>query len=479
MTDAIVWDEERGCAVEPHKVVGRVPPSDLDAEAAVLSAVLLEQGALDSVRQLVTPNAFYADANRRIYEAMIALADGGRPIDVVGVAGMLRDANRLQLVGGTPYLAQLSDATPAVAHVEDHARRVAAKSLQRQLIATCQRFAVDGYGDVGDITEWVQSAAQAVADLASQGETHEPAELMSELLPGVCAALGERARKGSGLAGVDTGLRALNERTGGLMRGKVHTIGARPGMGKSTLALQIARNVAAKGLGAVFASLEMTKEELALKLLAGDARIDHSRLLAGKVERAEWPALTTARGYLQGLPLSLRYCPDATLPLLRSTVRQERSRFRARGIDLGLVVVDYLQLMDGNRQRGQSREEEVAGLMRGLVRLAAEFHVPVLVACQLSRALESRANKSKRPQLSDFRESGSIEQDSYTCTMLYRDEYYDRDSPHRGVLEADVQKTRGKPPGRAFLRFTPEYSRIDDLANDYEIPEGELDDLRS
>jgi replicative DNA helicase len=443
----------------------------LDAEGVVLSAVLLDAEALDRVRPLLSSTAFFADANRRVYEAATELADSGRPIDVVAVAGLLRDRGQLQNIGGSPYLAQLADATPSVAHVEEHARRVAEKGLQRQLIASCARFAAEGYGDVGDVATWAQDAAQAVADLASQGETEEPAQLLAELMPAELKALGERARAGTGLAGVDTGLNALNTRTGGLMRGKVHTIGARPGMGKSTLLLQIASNVAAKGQGAVFASLEMTKGELATKLLAADARIDSSRLASGKLERSEWPALSAGAGRLAKLPLSLRYCPGATIPLLRSTVRTERNRLRARGIELGLVAVDYLQIMGGLRERGQTRAEFIGGLMRGLLQLAAEFNVPVLIASQLNRGLESRTNKNRRPSLADLRESGDIEQDSYSVTLLFRPDYYDRATRHRGIMEADVAKTRGGPVGRSLLRFTPEYSRVDDLADeprDYE-----------
>jgi replicative DNA helicase len=317
---------------------GRVPPSDLDAEATVLCAVMLEPEWLERARQIITPAQFYADANRRIFAAAVDLADSGQRVDVVAIAGLLRDRDQLQQVGGTPYLARLSDATPAVAHVEQHAQRIAEKALQRQLVATCQRYASEGYGDVGDVSTWVQNAAQAVADLASSSDTDEPAELLAELMPSELKAMPARAASGRGLAGLDTGLRALNERTGGLTEGKVHVIGARPGMGKSTLALQIARNVAAKGLGAVFASLEMTKSELALKLLAGDAMVDYRRLRAGKLERNEWAPFTEAGHRLAKLPLSLKYCPGATIPLLRSTVRQEQNRLRARGVALGLVV---------------------------------------------------------------------------------------------------------------------------------------------
>jgi replicative DNA helicase len=227
----------------------------------------------------------------------------------------------------------------------------------------------------------------------------------------------------------------------------------------------------------VFASLEMSKEELALKLLAGEAHVDHDRIRTGRTHRAEWPALTAAGAALAKLPLSLRYCPGATIPLLRSTVRQERSRLRARGVELVLVVVDYLQIMNGQRERGQSREEEIAGLMRGLLKVAAEFDVALVVASQLNRSLENRSNKSKRPQLSDLRESGAIEQDSYSVTLLYRDEKYNEHTTCRGVLEANVAKARGGNEGRANLRFTGEYSRVDDLAEDYELPDDELDSL--
>lgn len=456
---------------------GSVPPSDLDAEAAVLSAILLDPDSFDRVQEILQPMHFYADANRRIYESVVELTGSGRPVDIVSVAGYLRDKGRLQQVGGSPYLAQLSDATPAVAHVEQHAQRIAEKALQRELIATCQRYATEGYGDVGCVSTWVQNAAQAVADLASGSDTDEPAELLAELMPEELKGMAARAASGRELAGLDTGLRALNERTGGLAEGKVHVIGARPGMGKSTLALQIARNVAAKGHGAVFLSCEMTKSELALKLLAGESMVDYRRLRAGKHDRREWAPMTEAAQRLAKLPLSLKYCPGATIPLLRSTVRQEKNRLRARGTALGLVVVDYLQILNGQRERGQSREQEVAELMRRLLSLASEFGVPVLVASQLNRSLESRSNKSKRPSLADLRESGSIEQDAYTVTLLYRDDYYDPQSRRRGILEAEVAKTRDGAVGRALLRFRPEFSRVDDLAADYEVPEDDLDSL--
>jgi replicative DNA helicase len=456
---------------------GRVPPSDLDAEAAVLSAILLDPEAFDRVQELLRSEHFYADANRRIYEAVVDLNSNGRPVDIVSVAGYLRDKGRLQQIGGSPYLAQLSDATPAVAHVEAHAKVIREKWRVRQLIGTCQRFAAEAYGDYGEADTFLQNSAQAVSEVVDAGEGSDPAELLSDVLPGTLKALGERARSGTGLSGVDTGLRALNARTGGLARGKVHVIGARPGMGKSTLLLQIARNVAARGLGAIFASCEMTKDELALKLLSADARVDHHRVRSGRIERSEWPALAQAHGQLVKLPLCLRYCPGLTIPLLRATVRQQHNRLRARGVALGLVAVDYLQIMNGQRERGQSREEVVAGLMRGLLQVASEFDVPILVACQLNRSLESRSNKSKRPQLSDLRESGGIEQDAYTVTLLYRDDYYNRDSGQRGVLEANVAKTRGCPTGRAPLRISLEYSRVDDLAEDYELPDDELDSL--
>lgn len=449
---------------------GRVPPSDLDSEAAVLSACLLDaHECLDDLRQVLQPVHFYADANRRVYEAVLELDAEGRPVDVVMVAGRLRDWGKLDSIGGSPYLAQLSDATPAVAHAIDHAKVIIEKARQRAVIAACQRFAAEGYDDVGDSQAWALNVAQALSDLAASGHEDDPAELMSELVPREMKAISERAARQVEISGIETKLTVFDKQTGGLTEGKLHVLGGRPGMGKTSFALQLAVNVAEQGLGVVFVSAEMDKLELVRKALALEGRVDHSKVKSGLMQRPEWVDLGNGAARLRKLPLSLRWAAGATIGLVRGTVRKEQRRLRDIGVErLGLVVVDYMQLLDGERRQGETREEEVARISRRLTWMAGEFKVPVLALTQLNRGVESRANKSKRPNMSDIRESGAIEQDAYTITLLYRDEYYNKGSREKGVLEANVAKNRGGPEGRCYLRFTAEYGRVDNLAADYE-----------
>lgn len=448
---------------------GRVPPSDLDAEAAVISACLHSSEALDDVRPHITPASFYADANRRIFDAIVELDLSGKTPDVVLVAGLLRDRGLLLQVGGSPYLAQMADATPSIANAALHAKVIADKARQRAVISACQRFAAEGYDDVGDVTAWAQDAAQVLSDVAATGDEEDPAELFSELMPRVFGAMRERAALKRELSGLDTGLELLNRRTGGLAIGKMHVIGARPGMGKTAIAMQLALNVAAKGQAVIFISAEMDKDELALRALSNYARVDGMKVKSGVMHHEQWRDVAEAAKNLSVLPLSLKYRPAATVGLIRATIRKEARRLAERGFPLGLVVVDYLQILDGERERGETREAEVSRLSRRLMWLAGEFKVPLLALSQLNRSVESRSNQSKRPTMADLRESGGIEQDAYTIALLYRDEYYHKDSPDKGLLEVNLEKVRGAPTGRVYLKFTPEYGRVDNLAGEHEF----------
>lgn len=448
---------------------GRVPPSDLDAEALVLSTCMLEPARIPDVQGVLLRGDFYADANRKIWDTIVELDSVGKAPTTVAVAGMLRDRGTLQQAGGTPYLAQLTDATPAMAHVEEAAKRVAEKARQRAVIAVCQRYAAEGYADVGDVTTWAQDAAQALAEVAAKGDEEDPPELLAEIVPKTIEGMRDRAARKVQLSGVDTKLEMMNRLIGGWQWGKMHVVGGRPGMGKTTFAIQQAISVARQGLGAIFISAEMSKEELVWKALAAEARVDHQKVKSGVMAPHEWPAVVEAGRDLGQLPLSLKFRSGATIPLIRSTVRKEERRLRERGAKrLGLVVVDYLQILDGQRQYGESREREVSELSKRLMWMAAEFDVPVMALSQLNRGVESRNNKNKRPTMADLRESGTIEQDAYTITLLYRDEYYHRDSPDKGTLELNVAKNRGGPPGRAYVKFTAEYGRVDNLAGDWQ-----------
>jgi replicative DNA helicase len=462
----------------------RVPPNDLEAEAAVLSAILLDPSAFDQVQEFLRAEHFYADANRRIYEAVLELSTGGRPVDVVSVAGFLRDRNRLEQIGGTPYLAQLADATPAVAHVVAHAQTVREKWRLRQLIVTCQGLVAEGYAVPPDVQKFIDGAEQSIFDLARtpEGTTVEP---LRDAVVRAFKILEEAERRGGGVTGISSGFTRLDRQCAGLHAGDLYIIAARPGMGKTSFVLNIALNVASTrpaprpdeeyfeapgedaGYGVLFCSLEMPKEQLAARLLASEARVDMSSIRSGNMSREDWSKLTEAASRLARMPLWLDDAPALTLLDLRAKIRRlqaeiDRGHSPVRSKKLGLVVIDYLQLMQGRRDAG-SREQEISELSRGLKALAKEMRIPVMALSQLNRAVETRTTKDKRPQLSDLRESGAIEQDADTIMFIYRDEYYFKESEQKGVAEIIVAKQRNGPTGTVLTRFTSAFTRFDNL----------------
>jgi replicative DNA helicase len=467
---------------------GRVPPSDLDAEAAVLSATLLDSDAFDAVQEILQPLHFYADANRRIFEAILDLQSQSRPVDIVSVAGYLRDKGRLDQIGGTPYLAQLADATPAVAHVAAHAQVIREKWRLRQLISTCQKFAAEGYGDCGEVQGFIDSAEQSVFDIARIPQTSNVVSVR-DAIKGAFEILGEAARRGGGITGIETGYTELDKQTAGLHAGDLLIVAARPGMGKTSFVLNLATNVARPkrvevnaenesyfdaaveepGYGCLFCSLEMPREQLASRMLASEARVDMSRIRSGKLQRDDWNKLTESASRLGRLPLWLDDTPALTLLDLRAKIRRlqaelKRGEGTANGSKgLGLVCIDYLQLMQGRKDAG-SREQEISELSRGLKQLAKEMKIAVIALSQLNRGVETRTSKDKRPQLSDLRESGAIEQDADTIMFIYRDEYYFKDSPDKGIAELIIAKQRNGPTGKVMTKFTGEYTRFDNLA---------------
>jgi replicative DNA helicase len=393
-------------------------------------------------------------------------------------------------VGGTPYLAQLADATPAVAHVENHARIIREKWRTRQLIATCQHVTAQGYAGVENVQEFIDAAEQAVFDIARVPSTSSVISA-KEAIHQAFDILTETARRGGGVTGLETGFTGLDRLCSGLHRGDLYVVAARPGMGKTAFVLNLAVNVAAPksvrapqegepyfeapieqpGHGVLFCSLEMPREQLAARLLAAEARVNMSAIRSGRPLREDWPKLTDAAARLSRLPLWIDDTPALTLLDLRAKIRRlqaeiQRGDAHVPAQGLGLVAVDYLQLMQGRRD-AQSREQEISELSRGLKALAKELQVPVIALSQLNRAVETRTTKDKRPQLSDLRESGAIEQDSDTIVFIYRDEYYFRESTEKkGVAELIVAKQRNGPTGTIETRFTDAYTRFDNLASE-------------
>ncbi|WP_437502788.1 replicative DNA helicase [Sorangium sp. So ce1099] len=480
---------QRPQRIEPPIVAGRVPPHDLDAEAAVLSAILLHRDALDRVLEILKAEHFYSEANSRIYEGAQELAAAGTPIDIVSVASWLRDRERLAQVGGAAYLAQLADATPAVAHVAAHARVVYEKWRVRQLIATCQRVAAEGYGDVGVVQEFIDGAEQAVYQLARtpQGTSTQP---IAQVLKAAFEQITAAAERGDRITGISTGYEKLDAKTAGLHDGDLSIIAARPGMGKTSFVLNLAVNVASPrtvsspgpdqaghgierhepGFGAAIFSLEMPREQLATRMVCCEGRVDLGRLRQGFLQPDDWRRLTEAASFLSTLPIWVDDTPAITLLELRAKVRRIQAEYDRPPSDghsgrrVGLVVIDYLQLMKG-RDGVSSREQEISEISRGLKQLAKELKVAVIALSQLNRAVETRTTKDKRPQLSDLRESGAIEQDADNIMFIYRDEYYNPETTnHKGIAEIIVAKQRNGPTGKVLTRFTASCTRFDNLA---------------
>ncbi|MFO0549806.1 MAG: replicative DNA helicase [Polyangiaceae bacterium] len=474
---------------EPPIVAGRVPPHDLDAEAAVLSAILLKQESLDHVAEILRPEHFYSEANGKIFEAATELVRSGQPVDTVQVASWLRDRERLAQIGGAAYLAQIVDATPAVAHVGAHARTVREKWRLRKLISECQRISAEGYGDVGIVQEFIDGAEQAVYDLARTPEASN-AQPIAQVLRAAFEQISKAAERGDRITGVSTGFAKMDEKTAGLHDGDLMIVAARPGMGKTSFVLNLAVNVASPravtmpgpndrnyggherrdpGYGVAVFSLEMPREQLATRMVCSEARVDVGRLRGGHLTPEDWRRLTEAASFLTMLPIWLDDTPAIGLLEVRAKVRRMQAEFN-RGASgdqperrMGLVVIDYLQLMSG-RPNAQSREQEISEISRGLKQLAKELRVPVIALSQLNRAVETRATKDKRPQLSDLRESGAIEQDADTILFIYRDEYYNPDtSEHKGIAELIIAKQRNGPTGKVFTRFTSSCTRFDNL----------------
>lgn len=477
--------QKRNNGPEPLRPAeGRLPPQDLDAEAAVLSAMLLSSEAFDEVQEILQPSHFYSDANRFIYEAVLDLGRNNQPIDWVSVASWLRARNRLEQIGGTPYLAQLTDSTPAVAHVAAHAVTVREYARLRQLISTCQKFAAEGYGEVEDVQKFVDDAEQSIFDIArvTRGNSVVP---LREAIHMAFELLSAAAKRGEAITGMPSGFTELDKRCAGLHPGDLYIVAGRPGMGKTSFVLNLAVKVAQPrmtvdamgqeeerlGYGVAFFSLEMPREQLASRLLASEARVDVSKIRSGQILAEDWNKLTEAAAMLGRTPLWLDDTPAISLLDLRAKIRRLKAEIQRnrgdgpRAEQLGVVIIDYLQLMSGRRDAG-SREQEISEISRGLKQLAKEMRVAVIALSQLNRSVETRNAKDKRPQLSDLRESGAIEQDADTIMFIYRDEYYFEDSPDQGIAEVIVAKQRNGPTGKVRVRFESAYTRFDNLAPD-------------
>ncbi|AFV75763.1 replicative DNA helicase [Thermus oshimai] len=441
---------------------GRIPPHNLEAEQSVLGAIMLDHSVLDDIEGLLpSPEAFYAEAHRKIYAAIQTLRAQGQPVDLVTLQEELRRRGELEGVGGLSYLLELSEATPTAAYAEHYARIVAEKWALRRLIQAAGEAMRLAYEEAGGLDEILDQAGKRILEVAlaqKEAEARPMRELVHDTFEHIEALYQSKGQ----VAGVRTGFKELDELIGALAPGSLNIIAARPAMGKTAFALTIAQHVALKeGVGVGIYSLEMPAAQLTLRMMCSEARIDMNRVRLGQLTDRDFTRLVDVAGRLSEAPIYIDDTSDLTLMELRARARRLKHQY-----GVGLIVIDYLQLMSGpgGGKNGENRQQEIAAISRGLKALARELNLPVLALSQLSRAVENRPNK--RPMLSDLRESGSIEQDADLVMFIYRDEYYNPHSEKAGIAEIIVGKQRNGPTGTVELQFHAQHVRFNDLAKE-------------
>jgi replicative DNA helicase len=437
--------------------VGRVPPHSRDAEASVLGAILLSGDAANQVMDKVVGDDFYLPGHQVIFTAMLALYNANQPIDVITVSEELRRSGKLDKVGGAAYLAGLADDVPAASNVEYYAGIVVEHGLRRSLIRAGSVVTDLAFRMDDEVRSVLDRAEQSILGVAErrEGEGMVP---VGPLFQHAIDHIEKLEAQGSEVTGLATGYRDLDRKLAGLQPANLVVLAARPSMGKSALALNIATNVAGRGKTVAIFSLEMSKEEIVQRILCSVGRVDSMKLRTGQLGPQLWEKVVAAAAKMFKAPI---FIDDASVVGVTDIRAKSRRLKRVKGLDL--VVVDYLQLMQGAVR--ENRQQEIAEISRGLKNLARELQVPIIAVSQLNRALEQR--EDKRPRLSDLRESGSIEQDSDVVAFIYRHEYYHPDdADKKGIAEVNVAKHRAGATGLVEMTFIPDQTRFADLGRD-------------
>jgi len=432
-----------------------LPPQNLDAEEAILGGILLDPEAISRVADLIRPEAFYISAHQEIYRAALALQSQGRPTDLMSLTAWLKDRQLLDKVGGQSKLVQLIDRTVSAVNIDQYASLVMDKYVRRKLIQAGNEISHLGHDATLALEDVLDRCEQKVFGV-TQDRPQQGLMATADILTHTFSDIESRSL-GMVLPGLSCGFYDLDAMTQGFQRSDLVIVAGRPSMGKTSFTMNIARNIAAyHKLPVAIFSLEMSKEQLVQRLLASEVRVESGRLRAGRISQQEWEPLGHAISTLSQLPIFIDDTPNISVTEMRSKARRLQAE---QGGALGLVLLDYLQLMEGG---GDNRVQELSKVTRSLKGLARELNVPVIALSQLSRSVESRTNK--RPMMSDLRESGAIEQDADLIMMLYRDEYYNPDTPDRGIAEVIIVKHRNGPVGTVKLLFESQYTQFRNLA---------------
>jgi len=437
-----------------ERVLDRLPPNNSEAEQSVLGSLLIDREAIVRIRPSLNPEDFYRGAHREIYAAIVDLYDKREPADLTTLPDELQRRGRLDDVGGLAYLTTLLSIVPTAAHVEYYAGIVKREATRRRLIDAGSTIVTIGYNDDLELIDALDKSEKLIFDV-SQDRLERDFKPISHFLDAFFERIDFVQQHRGELVGVPTGFADLDKMTGGLQQSDLIIVAARPGVGKTSLALTMAFNAALRyGKHIGIFSLEMSGEQLVQRLLSMDTGVDSQRLRLGYVDDDEWPAISRSLGNLAGAPIYIDDTPAISVVELRSKARRLQAE---SGVDM--IIVDYLQLMRGGRS--DNRVQEVAEITRSLKELARELNVPLIALSQLSRAVESRAEKI--PVLSDLRESGSIEQDADIVMFIYREELYDPETEKKGIAEIHIAKHRNGPMGTVNLRYFQSLTKFADL----------------
>lgn len=439
-----------------NELQDRIPPQNIEAEQAVLGAIFLEPSAFITASEILTADDFYRNAHQKIFQVFAKLNDAGKAVDLVTVAEELSATRQLEDAGGLSYLSELAASVPTAANIAYYAGIVAEKALLRRLIRTATHIAQESYTREDDVDELLDEAERSIMEVAQRKNAGDFKHIKDVLVSTYDNIEMLHNRKGD-VTGIPTGFYELDRMTAGFQRNDLIIVAARPSVGKTAFALNIAQNVGTKtGENVAIFSLEMGAEQLVMRMLCAEGNIDAQRLRTGALTDEDWRKLTMAMGSLSNSGIYIDDTPGVRVTEIRSKCRRLKQEH-----GLGMVVIDYLQLIQGSAHSRENRQQEVSEISRSLKALARELEVPVIALSQLSRSVEQR--QDKRPMMSDIRESGSIEQDADIVAFLYREDYYEQDTENKNIIEIIIAKQRNGPVGTVQLAFVKEYNKFVNL----------------
>ncbi len=463
---AVLSNFDEGFSADQQIAQLRIPPHSMEAESSVLGGLLLDNKSWEQVADLLSEGVFYRYEHRLVYTAIHALVNASRPADVITVYEHLQSIGKAEEVGGLGYLNSLAQYVPSASNIRRYAEIVRERSILRKLVTASDEIDTNAFNTQGkSVPQILDEAEQKIFQIGEEGSRLKQGfQSMQELAVDLMGRVDEMSKNPNDITGVASGFVDFDKMTSGMQAGDLIVLAARPSMGKTALAINIAEHVALnEGLPVAVFSMEMGASQLAIRIVGSIGRIDQQRLRTGKLNQEEWPRLTEAIEKLRNISLHIDETPSLTPMELRANAR----RLARTCGKLGLIVVDYLQLMSGNTSsnNGDNRATEIGEISRGLKMLAKELQCPVIALSQLNRSVETRTDK--RPMMSDLRESGAIEQDADVIMFIYRDDYYNKDSKEPGVAEIIIGKHRNGPTGTVKLAFLKPITRFESLASGY------------